>query len=81
MNHLIIHMEFAVVKKWVIFFLGILVAIIIANALSNFIVAYAGMTGWINLVVSFVLYAVIFFALLYAMEKLFGIEFFGLGRT
>ncbi|MGA2698625.1 MAG: hypothetical protein ABSE74_03185 [Methanoregula sp.] len=74
-------MEFAVVKKWVIFFLGILVAIIIANALSNFIVAYAGMTGWINLVVSFVLYAVIFFALLYAMEKLFGIEFFGLGRT
>jgi hypothetical protein len=74
-------MEFAVVKKWVIFFLGILVAIIIANALSNLIVADAGMTGWINLVVSFVLYAVIFFALLYVMEKLFGIEFFGLGRT
>jgi hypothetical protein len=74
-------MEFAVVKKWVIFFLGILVAIIIANALSNFIVVYSGMTGWINLVVSFVLYAVIFFALLYVMEKLFGIEFFGLGRT
>jgi hypothetical protein len=44
-------------------------------------VADAGMTGWINLVVSFVLYAVIFFALLYVMEKLFGIEFFGLGRT
>ena len=56
-------------------------SIIIANALSNLIVAYAGMTGWINLVVSFVLYAVIFFALLYVMEKLFGIEFFGLGRT
>ncbi|MGB8220250.1 MAG: hypothetical protein WCE46_07705 [Methanoregula sp.] len=74
-------MEFAVIKKWVIFFLGILVAIIIANALSNLIVADAGMTGWINLVVSFVLYAVIFFALLYVMEKLFGIEFFGLGRT
>ncbi len=81
MNHPIIHMEFAVIKKWVIFFLGILVAIIIANALSNLIVADAGMTGWINLVVSFVLYAVIFFALLYVMEKLFGIEFFGLGRT
>jgi uncharacterized membrane protein len=74
-------MEFAVIKKWVIFFLGILVAIIIANALSNLIVADAGMTGWINLIVSFVLYAVIFFALLYVMEKLFGIEFFGLGRT
>lgn len=30
-------MEFADVKKWVIFFLGILVAIIIADALSNIV--------------------------------------------
>ena len=74
------HMDSATIKKWVIFFLGILVAIIIANWLSNVIVAYAGMTGWMNFVVSFVLYAVLFFAILYAMEKLFGIEFFGFGR-
>jgi uncharacterized protein HemY len=73
-------MDSATIKKWVIFFLGILVAIIIANWLSNVIVAYAGMTGWMNFVVSFVLYAVLFFAILYAMEKLFGIEFFGFGR-
>lgn len=75
------NMDSADIKKWVIFFLGILVAIIIANWLSNVIVAYAGMTGWMNFVVSFVLYAVLFFAILYAMEKLFGIEFFGFGRT
>jgi len=74
------YMDSATIKKWVIFFLGILVAIIIANWLSNVIVAYAGMTGWMNFVVSFVLYAVLFFAILYAMEKLFGIEFFGFGR-
>ena len=75
------HMDSADIKKWVIFFLGILCAIIIANALSNLIVAYAGLTGWVNFVVSFVLYAVLFFAILYAIEKLFGIEFFGFGRT
>jgi len=74
-------MDSATIKKWVIFFLGILVAIIIANWLSNVIVAYAGMTGWMNFVVSFVLYAVLFFAILYVMEKLFGIEFFGFGRA
>ena len=73
-------MDSATIKKWVIFFLGILVAIIIANWLSTQIVDYAGMTGWMNFVVSFVLYAVLFFAILYAMEKLFGIEFFGFGR-
>jgi hypothetical protein len=74
-------MDSAAIKKWVIFFLGILVAIIIANWLSNLIMAYAGMTGWVNFVVSFVLYAVFFFAILYVLEKVFGIEFFGFGRT
>jgi hypothetical protein len=74
-------MDSAAIKKLVIFFLGILVAIIIANWLSNLIMAYAGMTGWVNFVVSFVLYAVFFFAILYALEKVFGIEFFGFGRT
>ena len=44
-------MEFADVKKWVIFFLGILCAIIIANALSNLIMEYTAITGWVNFVV------------------------------
>jgi hypothetical protein len=74
-------MDSATIKKWVIFFLGILVAIIIANWLSNLIVGYAGITGWENFVVNFVLYAGFFFGILYAMEKLLGIEFFGFGRA
>jgi uncharacterized protein HemY len=74
-------MEFADVKKWIIFFLGILCAIIIANALSNLIMEYTAITGWVNFVVSFVLYAVFFFFILYLLEKLLGIEFFGFGRT
>jgi uncharacterized protein HemY len=73
-------MEFADVKKWVIFFLGILVAIIIADALSNLLMNYSGLSGWLNFVISFVLYAVFFFAILYLLEKILGIEFFGFGR-
>lgn len=74
-------MEFAEVKKWAIFFLGILCAIIIANALSNWIMAYAPMTGWVSFLVNFIIYALFFFAILYAMEKLLGIEFFGFNKS
>ncbi len=74
-------MEFAEVKKWVFFFLGILCAIIISDNLSNLITNYSGLTGWVNFVISFVLYAVFFFAILYVLEKLVGIEFFGFGRA
>ena len=73
-------MDFATVRKWVIFFLGILVAIVIANALSNMITNYSGLAGWVNFVVGFILYAGIFFAILYVLEKLLEIEFFGFGR-
>ncbi len=73
-------MDFAEVKKWVIFFLGILCAIVIANALSNMIMDNSGVTGWENFVVSFILYTVFFFAILYVIEKLLGIDFFGFGR-
>jgi hypothetical protein len=74
-------MDYAVIKKWLIFFAGILCAIIIADALANLIVGTTGMTGWVKFVVNFVLYAAFFFTVLYAMEKLLGIEFFGFGRN
>ncbi len=73
-------METAEIKKWVIFFLGILVAIVIANALSNIIMSYTGITGWVEFLVSFVLYAALFFGILYLMERFLGIEFFGFNR-
>jgi hypothetical protein len=74
-------MDFAAVKKWLVFFIGILCAIIIADLLSNTIVSTTGMTGWIKFLVSFILYAVLFFAALYVMEKISHIEFFGFWRT
>jgi hypothetical protein len=73
-------MDYATVKKWAIFFIGILCAIILADALSNVIVSATGITGWANFLINFILYAVFFFAILYLIEKTFHIEFFGFRR-
>jgi len=73
-------MDSATVKKWATFFIGILCAIVIADALSNVIVSAAGITGWMSLLINFVLYAVFFFAILYVIERIFHIEFFGFWR-
>jgi uncharacterized protein HemY len=73
-------MDYATVKKWATFFIGILCAIVIADRLSNVIVSAAGIVGWMNFLVNFLLYAVFFFAILYIIEKIFHIEFFGFSR-
>ena len=64
------------VRKWAVFFISILCAILIADTLSNAIVSAAGLNGWIQFIVSFVLYAVLFFGILYIIEKTLGIKFF-----
>ncbi len=73
-------METSTIKKGVIFFLGILIAILLADAIANQVVTIAGIGGWQKFVVNFVLYAAFFFGILYVMEKVFHIEFFGFGR-
>jgi len=73
-------MDYATVKKWALFFIGILCAIVIADALSNVIVSAAGITGWVNFLINFILYAAFFFAILYIIEKIFHIDFFGFRR-
>ncbi|MEI8331872.1 MAG: hypothetical protein WCF90_09560 [Methanomicrobiales archaeon] len=65
------------VRNGVIFFIGIFCSIIIADTLSNMIVAAVGLSGWVKFLVSFILYAVQFFGILYAIERIFGISFFG----
>jgi hypothetical protein len=72
-------MDVSAIKKWIVFFIGILAAIILADGLSNLIVAAAGISGWSRFVVSFVLYAALFFAILYVIERVTGIRFFGCG--
>jgi hypothetical protein len=73
-------MDLAPVKKWTVFFIGILCAIVIADTLSNALVSITGMTGWVKFLVSFVLYGVFFFAILHGLEKIFHLEFFGFWR-
>jgi hypothetical protein len=70
-------MDYETVKKWTLFFIGILCAIVIADMLSNVLVSAAGITGWANFLINFLLYAAFFFAILYVIEKIFHIEFFG----
>jgi len=70
-------MDKASVKKWGIFFAGILCAILIGDTLSNLVVNLAGLTGWVRFSVNFILYAGIFFSVLYLLEKWFHIRFFG----
>jgi hypothetical protein len=48
----------------------------IADTLSNVIVSSSGLVSWMN----FLLYVVFFFTILYAIEKIFHIEFFGFWR-
>ncbi|MCX6681717.1 MAG: hypothetical protein NTY71_01850 [Methanoregula sp.] len=73
-------MDSASIKKWLVFFCGIFVAIIIADQLSNVIVAASGISGWSKIPVSFILYAVLFIAILYAIGVFFGIGFFDTNR-
>lgn len=70
-------MDMSSVRKWAFFFIGILCSILIADTLSNTIVTALGLNGWIRFIVSFIMYAVLFFGILYAIEKIFGIRFFG----
>jgi hypothetical protein len=74
-------MDMSSVRKWAVFFIGILCSILIADYLSNAIIAVTGLNGWVRLIVSFVLYAVLFFSILYIIEKIFNIRFFDFGNN
>jgi hypothetical protein len=42
--------------------------------------SYTGIAGWVEILVSFVLYAALFFGILYLMERFLGINFFDFKR-
>jgi hypothetical protein len=73
-------MEMRGIKRWLVCVCGILAAIMAADLLSNFIVSAAGIVGWSRFLLSFIIYAVLFFFLLHAIERIFGIRFFGMNR-
>lgn len=73
-------MESATVKRWVLFFAGILGAVLMADALSTILIAATGLEGSMKLLAGFILYALLFFGILYAIQKIFHFEFFSFWR-
>jgi hypothetical protein len=73
-------MESATVKRWVLFFAGILGAVLLADALSTILIAATGIGGSMKLLAGFILYALLFFGILYAIQKIFHFEFFSFWR-
>jgi len=73
-------MEPGAIKKVITLLVGILVAFFIANTLSDAIVMLTGLKGAAGMIVSFVLYVVIFLAVLQLLEKYAHMVFFGFDR-
>ncbi len=68
------------VRKVFTIFLGILGAFIIADTLTGLLLISTGLEGAAGMVVSFVIYAVIFFAVLHVLHRYAHIDFFGFNR-
>ena len=73
-------MEAGSVKRWVVLFLGILIAILIADAVSSGIVILAGVKGVAAYIINFVLYAVILFGALFILRRYGHIDIFNFDR-
>ena len=73
-------METGSIKKVITLVIGILVAFLIANALANIVVMLSGLKGAAGMVLSFVVYAVLFFFVLHILQKYAHIVFFGFDR-
>jgi hypothetical protein len=69
-------MDSAAIRKWAVFFAGILCAILIADALAGIIVRAVGLSGWVAFLVNFLLYAGLFFGILGIFERIFHVGFF-----
>lgn len=67
--------------RWIVLFLGILCAILIADAVSTGIVTLTGMKGWPAYVINFVLYAAMLFTALAVLKKYGQIDIFNVGRN
>jgi uncharacterized membrane protein YccC len=68
-------------KRLITLLLGILIAYLCANTLSNAVVVLFHLTGPVGMVVSFVVYAVIFFTMLHLLQKYAHVVFFGFDRN
>ena len=73
-------MQTGSIKRIVTLIAGLLVAFLIASALSDAIIVLTGLKGTSGMIVSFFLYVVIFLAVLQLLERYAHIVFFGFDR-
>ena len=69
-------MDLSTVKRAGTIILVLLCAILVANTLSNIVMNALGLSGVVGFVMGFVLYAILFFSVLYLFEKFFAIRIF-----
>lgn len=67
------------VKRGVVLFLGIVSAVLIADALSGLIVTFSGLTGTAAFFLSFLVYAGILFGVIFVLKRFAGIDIFRFG--
>lgn len=73
-------MDMGSIKKIAALFAGILLAFLVANALSNLVLNLTGLTGAAGMILNIIVYAVIFFFVLSLLERYAHITFFGFDR-
>lgn len=69
-------MDLSSVKRGVTLILVLLCAILVANWISNVLMRVLGLTGIPEFIAGFIIYAVIFFGMLYLFERFGGIRVF-----
>jgi Ca2+/H+ antiporter len=69
-------MDLSSVKRGVTLIFVLLCAILIANWISNVLMSVIGLTGVPEFIAGFVIYAAIFFGVLYLFERFGGIRVF-----
>jgi len=74
-------MDLGTVKRIGTLIIVLLCAILVANAISNVLMNVLGLTGIPGFILGFVIYAAVFFGILYLFERFFGINIFHFGRA
>jgi hypothetical protein len=73
-------MDIAPVRNLVVLFVTLLCAIVISRFLSVIVLAALGLSGIGAFIAGFVLYAIVFFGVLYLFERFAGVRVFRFGR-
>ena len=62
--------------RWVVLFVSLLLSVFIARIVSVLLLASLGLGGIAGFIAGFVLYAIVFFGVLYAIERVSGVSIF-----